>query len=386
MHVAVVGAGAFGGWTAYALLQSGIQVTLLDAWGAGHTASSSGGESRILRCVYGTDRRYAAMTMEALKGWKEFSARWDTPCFQRLGAVWLFSGGDQRYLREALPFLRELGWPMEEVEPQSLSARFPALSVAGVERAWLEPEAGLLHARLATQKVAAACRALGADYRLLAARPGPISGGTLRELRLSDGSRLQADAYVFACGPWLPVLFPEVCADTTGISRQEVYFFKVPPGDHYHKFPALPIWLEFGETLFYGLPLDNSRGFKVADDDRSQPFEPDRDDRLPRPWRLNRARRFLTRRFPGLANAPLQESRVCQYLNSRDGHFIIDRHPEARNLWLAGAGSGHGFKMGPAIGAYLRAQLLGDSPPEPDFSIGRFANPHRDTFNQFVVE
>lgn len=55
-HVIVVGAGAFGGWTALALLRAGMRVTLIDAWGAGNARASSGGETRVIRAVYG-DRK-----------------------------------------------------------------------------------------------------------------------------------------------------------------------------------------------------------------------------------------------------------------------------------------------------------------------------------------
>jgi sarcosine oxidase len=79
----------------------------------------------------------------------------------------------------------------------------------------------------------------------------------------------------------------------------------------------------------------------------------------------------LARRFPGLAAAPLVESRVCQYEQSPDGHFILDRHPLADNVWLAGGGSGHGFKMGPAVGEHVARLVLGAAEAEPTFSLRR---------------
>jgi sarcosine oxidase len=65
------------------------------------------------------------------------------------------------------------------------------------------------------------------------------------------------------------------------------------------------------------------------------------------------------------------ESRVCQYENSPDHHFLVDRHPEAGNVWLVGGGSGHGFKHGPALGELVAGNVLEEKPPEPLFSLRR---------------
>jgi glycine/D-amino acid oxidase-like deaminating enzyme len=71
-----------------------------------------------------------------------------------------------------------------------------------------------------------------------------------------------------------------------------------------------------------------------------------------------------------MAGRPLSESRVCQYENSSNGDFLIDRHPDFENVTLVGAGSGHGFKHGPAVGAYAAELALGTlAAPEPRFSL-----------------
>lgn len=385
-EIIVVGSGVIGAWTAWSLLQAGVKVTLLDAWGSGNTRSSSGGESRVLRCVYGPDERYARMTRSSLTRWKSMQERFGLTFFKEMGALWLVSEGDERYLTQAESYLEKMNWPLHELDPAELPDRYPSLSADGVQRAWLEPQAGLLHARQAQASLWNILIREGVDCRTVAARPGDIRGDTLQNLHLSDGTRIAADAFVFCCGPWLRRIFPTLLRDHTRITRQEVYFFSLPAGDAKHRFPALPVWLEFGTELYYGLPLDNLRGFKVADDDRDHDFDPDSGDRVPSPWRVEKARAFLSRRFPGLAGASLQECRVCQYLNSTDGHFIIDRHPDLENLWLAGAGSGHAFKMGPALGEYLSGQLLGTGAKDPSFGLDRLSRLDDASFNQFVVK
>jgi glycine/D-amino acid oxidase-like deaminating enzyme len=179
---------------------------------------------------------------------------------------------------------------------------------------------------------------------------------------LAYGSPLEADIYVFACGPWLPSLFPIPVRPT----RQEVFFFGTPAG-----WRDLPVWIESGERFFYGIPGNDHRGFKIADDTRGEPFDPTSGERTPTPETLERVRRHLALRFPALAGAPLLESRVCQYENSPDGHLLIGRHPELRNVWIVGGGSGHGFKLGPAVGEHVAALVLGEAEPLPLFRLDR---------------
>jgi sarcosine oxidase len=63
------------------------------------------------------------------------------------------------------------------------------------------------------------------------------------------------------------------------------------------------------------------------------------------------------------------ETRVCQYENTSNGDFLIDRHPGIENVWFVGGGSGHGFKHGPAAGEYVTGRLLDRAQPEPRFSL-----------------
>src|SRR5437016_13786848 len=79
--------------------------------------------------------------------------------------------------------------------------------------------------------------------------------------------------------------------------------------------------------------------------------------------------KYVARRFPALGDAPIVETRVCQYENTSNGDFLLDRHPEMENVWFAGGGSGHGFKHGPAIGEYVAGQLLDAARAEPRFSL-----------------
>src|SRR5688572_25281042 len=134
---------------------------------------------------------------------------------------------------------------------------------------------------------------------------------------------------------------------------------------------TLPVWVHVGERLAYGVPDHERRGLKVADDTAGPEVNPTTLDRTPSDAGLAGARRILRERFPALANAPLVEARVCQHEASSDGHFLVDRHPGLDNVWLVGGGSGHGFKMGPALGEHVAAVVQGGTRVHPMFAYGR---------------
>jgi sarcosine oxidase len=370
-HIAVVGAGALGGWTALHLLRRGARVTLLDAWGPGHSRSSSGGETRIIRGAYGPDRVYVEWVARSFELWREAESRWRRRLYQPTGMLWM-CGEDDGYVRDSLPYLKDVGLSTAELSVQEAGELFPQIDFAGVRTVFLENEAGYLLARRACQAVAAAVDAEGGEVRLAAAAPGPFREGRMDRLELADGSDLRADLYVFACGPWLGSLFPEVIGERfLRVSRQEVFYFATPPGDPRFDEGQCPTWVDLDERIFYGIPGNEHRGFKLADDTRGAPFDPTAEERILTPALLEEAREVLARRFPALAGSPLVESRVCQYENSPDGHLLFDRHPHAGNVWLLGGGSGHGFKLSPALGEYAARVILEDGTPDSLFKLDR---------------
>jgi glycine/D-amino acid oxidase-like deaminating enzyme len=282
------------------------------------------------------------------------------------------AGKDDRYEKASLPLLREAGLAFEELTRADAAKRYPQINFERVEWSIVEKDAGYLTARRACEAVLEGFLSEGGEYRQVSVSPPGIEGGKLSGLTLSDGTKVVADAYVFACGPWLGKLFPEAMGTLIRPTRQEIFFFGTPPGDTRFSEEALPVWIDHGERLLYGIPGNQWRGFKVADDTRGAPFDPTSGERVASPEGLEKARDYLGFRFPALKGSPLLESRVCQYENSPDEHFIVDRHPEAGNVWLVGGGSGHGFKHGPALGELVAGNVLGETPTEPFFSLSRF--------------
>ena len=369
-RVVVVGAGAFGGWTALALRRAGMQVTLVDAWGAGNSRASSGGETRVIRAVYNGVAAYSEMAARAMILWREAERQWNRHLLVRTGALWM-CGPDDGYVRRSIEAMKAVGLPLEQLAIEEAARRFPQFGLRDVRTVYFEPEAGFIPARVACELVREAFVREGGSWRQGWARPATASGGRLTAVTLADGGTIAADRFVFACGPWMGELFPEVIGRRIVATRQEVFFFGTPGGDSRYDTGAMPVWMHIGERLVYGLPSFERRGLKIADDTAGVEVNPTTVDRSPSAAALSIARNVLRERFPGMADAPLLEARVCQYEASSDGHFLVDRHPGLENVWLVGGGSGHGFKMGPALGEHVSALLQGRAQVNPLFAYGR---------------
>lgn len=343
-------------------------MTLVDAWGPGHSRSSSGGDTRVTRQTYG-DRFWAAMAGRALEQWREWTARWSMPVYMETGALFMARPEGHEFMAAAAAVAREASVEHEVLHGHELSRRFPQISFDDVDWALYEYRAGVLFARRSCQEVAREFIQQGGEIQIGVALPGIHRSGELTEVRMQDGTSLSADRYVFACGPWLLRLFPEVVQRILKVSRQEVFYFGPPAGETRYHDGGMPVWGDIGRHFWYGVPGSEYRGFKLADHGHGPPLDPTRAERLPTPDALSDARSMLEHRFPGMRGAPVVETRVCQYTSSLSEDFIVDTHPESSNVWLVGGGSGHGFKHGPALGELVAEQVLEERPPEPRFLL-----------------
>jgi sarcosine oxidase len=347
----VVGAGVFGAWTALHLRRSGRRVLLVDKFGPGNSRSSSGGESRIIRMNYGADEVYTRWAMRSLGMWIELFRQTGRPeLFQKTGVLFTPRPDDPRAGITQTAF-EKCGVAFQRLTPADLARSFPQFRFREERAGLFEPESGALLARRAVQAVVAQAVREGVEYK---------------EEAMANYSG--AGAIVYACGPWLPKIFPEILGGRIRVTRQEVFFFGTPAGESSFAPPRMPTWADItDEHSAYCLPDIENRGFKLAFDRHGPQFDPDTGDRVVHG--LDAARAFLAERFPGLAGAPLVESRVCQYENTSTGDFLIDRHPGFENVWLVGGGSGHGFKHGPAVGEHVHKLIEGKAAVESRFSL-----------------
>ena len=351
-----------------------------------------------MRGTYGPDQPYTQMAARALKLWSKYERRWKRQFLHRTGVLWMASGRDDAFERGSVEMLLAAKISFQELSTPQMKKRWPQINFEGIQWGIFEPECGYLDARASCQAVVEAFAAAGGKYRQVAVLPDCLETdnahvGTaasavrssearqlglglqnvrLRGISLSDGSRLKADCYVFACGPWLGRLFPQAVGGLIQATKQDIFFFGTPPGDDRFSDARLPVWADHRGRFRYGIPGSGRRGFKIADDTRGAAFDPTNGDRVVTQETLRDIREYVGFRFPALKSAPLVETRVCQYEQTPDSHFIFDRHPVAENVWIVGGGSGHGFKHGPAIGEMMAELILNDREPDAIFRLARF--------------
>jgi len=371
-EITVIGAGAFGGWTAYWLQRMGAQVTLVDEYGPGNSRATSGDETRGVRSSYG-DRPYPDLWVtwahEASRRWKAFDEEWSRDMKVRLffttGDL-IFRAEETAFTRRALEYWRKHGIRHETPSVADVQREYPAFDLRELTVALYEPEAGVVRARRACEVVAEAFQQLGGEVRIGRAVMGAQQGRELRAVELTGPSAsLRSGIFVFALGPWFPTAFPGLMGERIRTPMGHVHYFGTPPGNASFTYPNLPSWNFPGVTGWPALPVDN-RGFRVRNSgDRL--FTPDLSPRAFDRRHDRRPRQLLRDRFPLLARAPLLETRACHYEASTSGNFIIDKHPDYDNVWIAGGGSAEGFKFGPVVGEYVAKRVLGD-PGDPEIA------------------
>jgi glycine/D-amino acid oxidase-like deaminating enzyme len=305
--------------------------------------------------------------MRSLELWKALLRQAGRPTqFQPSGVLWMARGQDP-LTTKTLETLARVGVDHERLDRSQLAARWPQIEPGPIRWAIHEPGSGFLAAFHAVQTVAQLAAARGVVSVHGSVLP-PAGKQGLAAVTTRSGETVSARAFVFACGPWLPKLFPDVLGGRIFPTRQEVFYFGVPPGDRRFQMPEMPVWVDFAEEI-YGVPDFKGRGFKAALDRHGPEVDPDSLDRVPSPATMALVREFVGRRFPALGDAPVVASEVCQYENTSSGDFLIDRHPELANVWMVGGGSGHGFKHAPAVGEYVAARIADGKPVDARFSL-----------------
>ncbi len=373
--VVVVGAGVFGAWSALKLAREGWRVTLVDAYGPANGRASSSDDSRVIRAGYGALEIYTRWATDALAEWQWLAKKAREPLVEECGALFL-GAPHSAHLADTAATLTACGVTHERLDAAEVASRYPQLGVIGLADAIYEARGGAIRARRAVAAAVAVGGAFGVALRQARVRPLDESAGR-PAVTLDDGEPLAADHFVFACGPWLPRLFPQAVGARIRPTRQEVLYFGVPAGDTRFGIDRLPVWIDFAAGL-YGIPDLDHRGVKVGIDRHGVAIDPDTADRVVDGEAIALVRAFFARRFPALQDAPLVDAHVCQYENTATGDFLIDRHPQWPNVWIAGGGSGHGFKHAPMVARHVTDLIDGRAGVEPRFALaGRAVDPAR---------
>jgi sarcosine oxidase len=347
----VVGAGVLGSALADRLARSSWEVRHVEQYAPGHVRSGSGDETRLIRSAHGADALHARMSRRSLELWRELDERLVVPS----GLAW-FARRPDGWEADAERVLTELGIPNERVDAEAL---FPSVRSDDLAFTLFEPEAGILRARDGVRALADRAVAAGAERIAAVATPDG------ERVVLDDGRVLEADHVIWACGGWMAALFGDVL--DLRITHQDVYYFGVPGS---WAAPGAPGWVDF-DGAFYGTADVDGRGFKVGPDQEGPPISALDAERRTDPELERVARAYLGYRFPGIGDAPLVGTRVCQYEMTADERFVVAPHPEHEGrVWLVGGGSGHAFKHGPVLAERLEGWILGREPAEAMFGLG----------------
>lgn len=383
--VVVIGAGVWGAWTAFHLRQAGAKVTLVDAYGPANVHATSGDETRGMRSSYGdrdAGELWVQWAREGMRRWQAFDKEWSEDLRQGLWHTTgdlIFRAEDEPFTRKTREWWTRHNIPFETLTADEVRYRWPVINVEEMSLILHEPDAGVIRARRATQTVVAAYERIGGKIAIGRARPLKIANGKLEEIALDTGKTLRADHFIFALGPWLGKMFPDVLYNRTRTPMGYVCYFGTPAGDERFTYPNMPSWNFSGVTGWAALPIDN-RGFRVRGSIRPKPLpgaqpvqrqpgpptppqqlDPDLSDRWADAARLEGPRNVLRDKFPALANAPVLQTHSCHYESTSSRDFIVDRHPHMSNAWLVGGGNAEGFKFAPVIGEYVMQRVLGDN-------------------------
>ncbi|MEV4321834.1 NAD(P)/FAD-dependent oxidoreductase [Microbispora rosea] len=352
----VVGAGIWGTSLALRLADEGWTVTLVEQYAPGHIRQASAGETRLLRCAHGSDDWYPRLAWQARDAWRKLEQRTGEELYVESGLMWFARDPDGWEARSAR-VLERLHIPCELLDPAEAARRFPGLRGDDLAFVLWEPNAGVLRARRATQVTARLAGAAG--VRQVRARAVPYGRGAGV---VADGEVLTADRVVWACGAWLPRLFPHE-AGHVEVTRQDTFHFGVPRD---WTTPPLPAFCDY-DLAAYGHGDLDGMGMKVTGDAEGEPYDPESGGRRVLRHTEEQARAYLARRFPSLVGAPVVFSQVCQYALTRDAEWIVAEIDDG--VWLLGGESGHGFKHAPALAGYVAEILDGAREPEARFGL-----------------
>ncbi|QDK81385.1 FAD-dependent oxidoreductase [Spirosoma sp. KCTC 42546] len=373
-RIVVVGAGAFGGWTALHLLRKGYKVTLVDQFGPGNNQSSSGGETRLIRAYY-ADPIYTDMAIRALAIWKENEARMGQKLLHQNGLLLFNYPSSKAESEAAVSIYKKAGLPLEKVSLDEAVKRWPQIGLDGLDHVMYDPTAGYLDARKGCQAVRDLFVKEGGTFLQQQVKQEAIKGGKATSITLANGTVLEADQFLFACGPWVTRLFPELTKKLI-VTRALVFFFASPAGQSDFMENKLPTWMDrdmAGPFRSFGVPGSDFRGFKLGltppDNNVTDRF--DTYNRFVKPEEFELALGVIKRRFPKMVGQPLIEQRVCQVTMTPDSDFILDTHPEADNLWVMGGDSGHGYKQGASFGEIAANTIAGEQDKIKQFALTR---------------
>jgi sarcosine oxidase len=357
----VVGVGTMGSAALYHLARRGCRVLGLEQFDVAHEHGSMHGETRIVRLVYHEHAGYVPLVRRAYELWRELDATLvHTVGLLDIGTAdsWLITGGVRS--------CRDHDLAHELLDAGELCFRFPEHVAPPGHVGLLQPDGGYVEAERAVRVHVEAAVAAGAELRTGERVLGWATSGDGLEVR-TDAASYSADRLVLAAGAWASTLY-RLTGDLFAPTRQVIAWFQTAAPSSAPAFIAE----EEGDAVFYGITRSGRLKLGLMHHPGGA-ADPDAVDRRARETELSALREFAGRRMRGVGR--LVDAQVCLFTNTPDRHFVIDLHPEAENVVIVSACSGHGFKFAPAVGEIAADLALdGDTRQPIEFlRLGRFA-------------
>ena len=342
----VVGGGIAGAMTALHLQRRGAQVTLIDRWEPGHSRAASTDYNRVIRAISGRDEFYTRWARESRARWLELQEETKQNLMYECGALILATEGHCDWEDATSETFDRVGVPYYRYNLQDIRSRFPQFKVDEIKYALFEPEAGLLMAH----------RCVITTVDLFKKEGGKVIRGTVttdaQEKPMLDGKHLEADVIVMATGAWMSEMFPRTIKPISAIMGINVLYTSTPDGSDDFDMEKMPCWIDHGQGSF-GIPSSEGSGVKAAVVIPNTPIDINNDERIIEKQSLNKTRQYIQHRLPGLIGQRVVDSKFNQVILTPDTHFIVDWHPEHKNVLFAGGCSGHLFKHGPVFGDFV---------------------------------
>jgi sarcosine oxidase len=346
----VIGLGGMGGAAACALARRGARVLGLEQFACGHDRGSSHGQTRIIRQAYYEHPDYVPLVRRAYEGWYDLEQRQGVHLLTSCPCLTI-GPPDGELVRGVLRSAAEHRLPIDELSQRELSLRYPAFRFGEDMVGVVEHTAGLLYVdrcvRAHLDEAVRSGAVLRENEPVLGWAPAP-SGVTVR----TANGEYHAGRLVLTAGAWAGRLLGSQGSGLT-VMRQVAMWF-AGRGEGLFRRDRFPIFIaETAGGHFYGLPALDRRGVKVARHYGAEELPgPEAVEREVTAEDEERVRAFVRLHLPD-ADGPRRDASVCLYTLTRDRHFLIDCHPEARGVVFAAGFSGHGFKFAPVVGEVL---------------------------------
>jgi len=353
--ILIIGGGIFGITSAVELAKRKYKVTLINPDTIPHHLAASTDITKAVRMEYGSDKEYFKMAEICINRLHEWNDLFKEEIYNEVGFLMLckdkLESVAHTYEMDSYKNLIEAGYTTQRLNSASISENFPAINPELYIDGNLNPKAGYVKSGRLVEKLADYARSLGVNIiQGQTAHKFIVDKGHLTAVKTREGETYQSGHTIVAAGANTPFLLPELqpYMKATG---HPVFWLK-PTNIAHLTPPHLPVFTaDISNSGWYGFPMTSEHGVvKVAKHTNGLDVHPYHDDRQITDAEVIDMRNFLKSSIPSLSSAPLVFTRRCLYMDTLDGHFWIDNHPEIQGLSVSSGGSGHGLKMAPLLG------------------------------------